>query len=157
MSDDPTKDLPRDGKEISGKQEDDRINVLITAVQSLSTDFQTLRADVQTLRAYFQTLSADVQTLSADVNEIKTRLSALETTVNERSFETKPIWERALAEIAATRAELAETRTELRGEMKDGFRKLGAKMDVLNNDLLTVRGDQRLLEKRVEDLESKAS
>ena len=41
--------------------------------------------------------------------------------------------------------------------MKDGFRKLGAKMDVLNNDLLTVRGDQRLLEKRVEDLESKAS
>ena len=130
MSDDPTKDLPGDRKEISGKQDDDKIDVLVGAVQSLATDFQALSAHVQTLSAGFQTLSADVQ-------EVKTRLTALEKTVNERSYETKPIWERALAEIAATRAELAETRTELKSEMKDGFRKLGAKMDVLNSDLLT--------------------
>lgn len=142
MSDDPTKDLPGDHKQTNGKQ-DDRINVLIIAVQSLAADFQVLRTEVQTL--------------SAEVQGVKERLTALETTVNERSYDTKPIWERALAEIAALRVELVETRTELRAEMKDGFRKLGAKMDVLNNDLLTVRGDQRLLEKRVEDLESKAS
>ena len=117
--------------------------MLITAVQSLATDFQGL--------------STDFQALSAEFQEVKVRITTLETTVNKHSFETKPIWERALAEIAATRAELAETRTELRSEMKDGFRKLGAKMDVLNNDLLTVRGDQRLLEKRVDDLESKVS
>ena len=75
--------------------------------------------------------------------------------MTERSFETKPIWERALAEIAATRAELAETRAELRAEMKDGFRMLGLKIEVLNEDSLTVRADQRQLERRVETLESK--
>src|SRR6266850_922665 len=150
MSDDPTKEIPGDHKQIIDTRDDDRINVLISAVQSLATDFQAL--------------STDFQALSAEFQEVKVRITTLETTVNKHSYETKPIWERALAEIAATRAELAETRaelaetrTELRAELKDGFRKLGAKMDVLNNDLLTVRGDQRLLEKRVEDLESKAS
>ena len=136
MSDDPTKEIPGDHKQIIDKRDDDRINVLISTVQSLASDFQALSAEFQ---------------------EVKVRITTLETTVNKHSYETKPIWERALAEIAATRAELAETRTELRSEMKDGFRKLGAKMDVLNNDLLTVRGDQRLLEKRVDDLESKVS
>ncbi|PYT07541.1 MAG: hypothetical protein DMF60_06850 [Acidobacteria bacterium] len=136
MSDDPTKEIPGDHKQIIDKRDDDRINVLISTVQSLASDFQALSAEFQ---------------------EVKVRITTLETTVNKHSYETKPIWERALAEIAATRAELAETRTELRAELKDGFRKLGAKMDVLNNDLLTVRGDQRLLEKRVEDLESKTS
>ena len=143
MSDDPTKEIPGDHKQIIDKRDDDRINVLISTVQSLASDFQALSTGFQALGAEFQ--------------EVKVRITTLETTVNKHSYETKPIWERALAEIAATRAELAETRTELRAELKDGFRKLGAKMDVLNNDLLTVRGDQRLLEKRVEDLESKAS
>ncbi len=137
MSNDPTKRLP-------GEQDADRISVLISGVQSMSADFQ----------------------------EVKVRLEALEKTFNERMYDTKPIWERALAEIAETRAELkaeiaetraalkaeiAETRAELRSEMRDGFRTLGSKMDVLNEDVLTVRAEQRLLGKRVQDLESKAS
>ena len=120
-------------KKLPGGQDADRISVLIGAVQSMSADFQ----------------------------EVKVRLEALEKTVNDRSYDTKPIWERALAEIAATRAELkaeiAETRAQLRSEMRDGFRTLGSKMDVLNEDVLTVRAEQRLLGKRVQDLESKVS
>jgi len=105
-------------KKLPGEQDADRIRALISAVQSMSTDFQ----------------------------EVKTRLEALEKTMNERLYDTKPIWERVLAEIA-----------ELRSEMRDGFRTLGSKMDVLNEDVLTVRAEQRLLGKRVQDLESKAS
>src|SRR5437667_4887652 len=142
MSDDLTQKLPGD-KEAIAPQDDDRISLLVIAVQSLSSSVQSLSSEVQSLRS--------------EVHDVRARLETLEKTVLEHSFETKPIWERALAEIAATRAELAETRAELRSEMKDGFRKLGAKMDVLNNDLLTVRGDQRLLEKSVDDLESKVS
>jgi len=137
MSDDPTKELPGKGKEMSGNRNDDRIDLLITAVQSLAsevqtlkTEVQTLRTEVQTLRTEVQTLSTEVQYLKAETQEIKSRLTVLETTTNARSLETKPIWERALAEIAALRVELAETRTDLRNEMRDGFRKLGAKMDV---------------------------
>jgi uncharacterized protein involved in exopolysaccharide biosynthesis len=158
MSDDPTRKLPGDGKELSAPQDDDRIGLLISAVQSLSSDIQ----------------------------EVKVRIEALEKTVTERSFETKPIWERALAAIAETRADLAEVRTELaevrtelaevrtelaetraelkaeiaevraelRAEMKDGFRKLGLKIELLNEDSLTLRADQRSLAKRVDALET---
>lgn len=162
MSDDLTHKLPGD-RETIAPQDQDRIGLLVIAVQSLSSA---------------------VQSLSSDVHEVKARLEALEKTVTERSFETKPIWERALAEIAATRAELAETRTELaetraelkaeiaetkaelraeiaeakaelRAEMKDGFRKLALKIELLNEDSLTLRADQKQLDRRVEALESK--
>jgi chromosome segregation ATPase len=116
-------------KKLPGEQDGDRISALISAVQSISTDFK----------------------------EVSARLEALEKTVNERMYDTKPIWERALAEIAETRAELKAEIAELRSEMRDGFRTLGSKMDVLNEDVLTVRAEQRLLGKRVQDLESKAS
>jgi chromosome segregation ATPase len=162
MSDDLTQKLPGD-KEPIAPQDDDRISLLVIAVQSLSSA---------------------VQSLSSDVHEVKDRLEAIGKTVTERSFETKPIWERALAEIAATRAELAETRAELkaeiaevrtelaetraelkaelaetkaelRAEMKDGFRKLGLKIELLIEDSLTLRADQKQLDRRVEALESK--
>ena len=133
MSDDLTQKLPGDQESIP-TQDNDRINVLINAVQSLSSA---------------------VQSLSSDIQEIKVRIEMLEKIVSERSFDTKPIWERALAEIAATRAELAETRAELRAEMKDGFRMLSLKIELLNEDSLTLRADQRQLERRVDTLESK--
>jgi chromosome segregation ATPase len=158
MSDDLTQKLPGD-KEPTAPQDDDRISLLVIAVQSLSSAVQSL--------------SIEVQSLSSDVHEVKARLEALEKTVTEHSFETKPIWERALAEIAATRAELAdmraeladmraelkaeiaETKAELRAEMKDGFRKLALKIELLNEDSLTLRADQKQLDRRVEALESK--
>ncbi len=110
MSDDLTQRLPGD-KEPIAPQDDDRISLLIIAIQSLST--------------IVQSLSTNVQSLSTDVQDVKFRLEALEKTVTERSFETKPIWERALAEIAATRAELAETRAELKGEIAEVRTHLG--------------------------------
>jgi septal ring factor EnvC (AmiA/AmiB activator) len=151
MSDDLTQKLPGD-KEPRAPQDDDRISLLVIAVQSLSSA---------------------VESLSRDVQEVRARLEALEKTVIQRSFETKPIWERALAEIAETRAEIAETRAELaetraelkaelaetkaelRAEMKDGFRKLSLKIELLNEDSLTLRADQKQLDRRVEALESK--
>ena len=140
MSNDPTPKLPGDQEPIS-HQADDKLSELIGAVQSLSTN---------------------VQSLNAAFKDLEVRLQVLERTVTERLLETKPIWELALAEIAETRAELAktraeiaETRAELKTQMDEGFRKLGSKMEVLNDDLLTLRGNQRLLDTRVEKLESK--
>ena|SRR5438309_12012329 len=95
--------------------------------------------------------------LISAVQSMSARLETLEKTVNDRLYDTKPIWERALAEIAEARADLKAEIAELRSEMRDGFRTLGSKMDVLNEDVLTVRAEQRLLGKRVQDLESKAS
>src|SRR6266496_6440281 len=141
MSDDLTQKLPGD-KEAIAPQDDDTISLLVIAVQSLSSSVQSLSSEIQSLRS--------------EVHDVRARLETREKTVTEHSFETKPIWERALAEIAATRAELAEMKAELRSEMKDGFRKLALKIELLNEDSLTLRADQRQLDRRVEALESKS-
>ena len=140
MNDDLTQKLP--GDESIAPPDDDKLSVLINAVQSLSADFQALRTAVQ---------------------GVEVRLEALEITVTKRLLDTKPIWESALAaitetraELAETRAELAETRAELRTEMANGFRKLSTKIQLLHEDSLTLRTDQRQLERRVDALESKS-
>lgn len=161
MSDDLTQKLPGE-KEPTALQDDDRISLLIvaveslsTAVESLSTRVESLSTSVDSLRSRVESLSTSVESLRIAVEDVKARVEVLENSAAEGSLETKPIWERALAEIAATRAELAETRSELRAEMRDGFLKLGLKIELLNEDSLTLRADQRQLERRVETLESK--
>ena len=66
---------------------------------------------------------------------LEIRAQALEA----RALDTKPIWERALAEILA---------------VKRGVEDLNRKIDVLNQDVLQVRADQRRIEKRMDMLEA---
>lgn len=48
----------------------------------------------------------------------------------------------------------SELRT-LRADMNDGFRRLERKVDLLNRDILDIRGDNEYVLQRVEKLESK--
>ena len=79
----------------------------------------------------------------ARFDAIDARLSALEEKADARVLETKPIWERALTEIA-------ETRTE----MNEHFYNLERKIDVLNGDMLQLRADYSGVERRVSKLET---
>ena len=98
------------------------------------------------------------------------------TKLEERQHDTKPIWERALAEIAEARLESRTNnevlRTEmkadiqgLRTEMKAGFagvhhmiehelRGVARKIDVLNQTFLQIQADQRYVDSRLEELET---
>jgi chromosome segregation ATPase len=78
----------------------------------------------------------------ARFDAIDAGLTALEKKVDERALETKPIWERALAEITGTRA-----------EMNKRFDDLERKIDVLNRDMLQLRADYSGLDRRVSTLE----
>jgi len=69
-------------------------------------------------------------------DDLDTRVQALEA----KALDTKPIWERALVEIL---------------EVKKGVQDLNRKIDVLNQDVLQVRADQRGVEKRMDTLESR--
>ena len=73
---------------------------------------------------------------------IEARLESLEVQNEKRALETKPIWERALAEIL---------------EVKEGLWDLKRKIDVLSRDIVTVRADQVRLEDRFDKLNSKPS
>ena len=59
----------------------------------------------------------------------------MEIEAERRALETKPIWERALAEILETRERVDD---------------VGRKIDLLGRDLMQVRADQLKLESRID-------
>lgn len=69
-------------------------------------------------------------------NDIDNRLQRLE----QKTYDTKPIWERALAEILAL-AEKLDT--------------IERKLNVFGQDMLALRADQTRVEDRLDKLESK--
>ena len=133
MNDDTTRKIPDGEAESSGSgNTGDRIGMILGLVQSMGTNLE----------------------------DVKGRLGTLEKTVGERLYDTKPIWERALAEIAEVRLEVTQIRTEmagLRSEMGDGLHKLGKKIELLIEDVFAVRTENRILGKQIDKLESKTS
>lgn len=82
----------------------------------------------------------------ARFDAIDSRLLMLESQAERRALETKPIWERALAEIV----EVKERLTSLEHLTHQMVRKI----DVLSRDMLTLRADQAGLEDRLDRLDS---
>ena len=73
--------------------------------------------------------------MRADFN---TRLERLEA----KQYDTKPIWERALAEVMEVKGQLAS---------------LDRKFDVLARDMIQLRADQSLVHSRIDKLEPQPS
>ena len=80
--------------------------------------------------------------LDEHVQFLDERVQSVETQAEKRAFETKPIWERALAEIL---------------EVKEGLGSLERKISLLVRDIMTVRADQVRLDDRLDKLDSKPS
>ena len=75
----------------------------------------------------------------ARFDALDARLQKLEAEAERRAIETKPIWERALAEILAVSQKLDTVER---------------KLNVLGQVMLTIRADQIRLEDRMESLDS---
>ena len=90
-------------------------------------------------RSFEARVFARFDALDARLNNMDARLKKLEA----KQYDTKPIWERALAEIAETR-----------NETREGLRRVGDKIDILNKNILEVQTDTRGLERRISKLES---
>jgi hypothetical protein len=83
----------------------------------------------------------------ARLDAIDGRLGSLESQVERRALETKPIWERALAEILEVKEHVTAS--------EQASNQIVRKIDVLAKDMLTMRADQTGLEYRLDKLESK--
>jgi hypothetical protein len=82
----------------------------------------------------------------ARLDSIDARLQSLENQSERRALETKPIWERALAEILEVKERL--------GALEQLSNQMVRKIDVLGKDMLTLRADQTGVENRLDKLES---
>ncbi len=86
-------------------------------------------------RPFEERVLSAIQDMRADFNS---RLEKLEA----KSYDTKPIWERALAEIVETRQ-----------EMRTGFRSVERQIGVLSKDITLLRADLVGFEERLTKLE----
>jgi chromosome segregation ATPase len=122
--------------------------------------FQKLEANQERILERLDALGSRVQKLEANQERIFERLDALDTRLQKleieserRSLETKPIWERALAQIAELQQSFNDFRREVHAALHDISRKIG----VLGTDIVQLRADQALVETRLGILESKPS
>ena len=155
MSEDLTRKLPSSDTE--------KMNLILTTVQNLSTTVQKLSTTVENLTTTVENLSirvdnlnATVQNLVTDVADIKVRLANLEQKVEERLYDTRPIWEKLSAEISQLRSEALEFKTSLTEEMRevkthllDIYRRLGN----FNDTLITIQVGHRDISDRLGRLE----
>jgi hypothetical protein len=91
----------------------------------------------------FDAVDARLDRLESRVQVVEVRVEVLEVLKvqsEKRALETKPIWERALAEIL---------------EVKEGVDDIKRKIDVLTHDVVQVPADQLSLERRMDRLESR--
>lgn len=80
-------------------------------------------------------VDARFDTVNARLDSLDVRVQNLES----RALDTKPIWERALAEIL---------------EVKEGVEDVRRKFKLLTEDLMQVRADQLRVERRMDAIES---
>jgi hypothetical protein len=90
----------------------------------------------------------------ARFDAIDARLQTLESQAEQRALETKPIWERALAEILEVKTEIFEVKERLSALQRFSIQMV-RKIDVLSKDMLNLRADQTGIEDRLDKLESK--
>jgi uncharacterized coiled-coil DUF342 family protein len=106
------------------------------------------------------------QILSA-VQNLSTRVEGLERKVEERLYDTRPIWEKVQADITALQEgqkSMAESQKRfeekleaLRDDMRTGFRNLKRQFSVLHETFLEVKADYKDLDNRVFKLEPEST
>ena len=123
------------------------------------------------LGARFDQLVTLVKDLIAKHAETDARIERVERVLEQRLYDTRPIWESVQADLREVRSLLQEVgervgrlesqatemrsqMTEMRVENSNGFRLVDRKIGVLGKTLIDMTADIRELQDRVEKIES---
>jgi chromosome segregation ATPase len=120
MSEDRTRDLP-DNRSIE---------------ERVFARFDAMEARFDAMEGRFDTMEARFDAVDVRLAGLDTRVQVLEA----RAYDTKPIWERALAEIL---------------NVKERVENIERKFNLLIQDMMQLRGDQRRVEDQFDALKSK--
>ncbi len=101
------------------------------------------------------------------IGNLITRIEKLEKTVEERLYDTRPIWQKVVADVdlltkgqtrleeGQTRLEEGQTRLEEGQTRLEGdVREISFKLDVLNGTMLNVQAKHKDVDRRVRELEA---
>ena len=102
---------------------------------------------------------------SADekLTQVLTRLESLEQKVDERLYDTRPIWQKVVADVAQLQGtvdqlqegqkHLEQGQEALRTEVRLMGREINYRLDVLNKTMLGIQADHLDIDERVRTLE----
>jgi chromosome segregation ATPase len=100
--------------------------------------FDAMDARFNTMEARFDKVDARLERVEVSIESLDSRVQALEA----RALDTKPIWERALAEIL---------------NIKERVTKIERHFETVAIDTVKLRSDQRQVNLRLDNLESKSA
>ena len=103
---------------------------------------------------------ARLDSIDSRLDNVEGRLTALEDKVDRRLHDTRPIWEQVLVRLDAVEGQLVsfeKRQDDFGGVLRSSLRRFDRQIEELAKDVLEVRADQRDLEKRMDETESKAT
>jgi len=130
MNEEPTKDLATRAFQ---KRVLDEFAAVRAEQAAMRKDITEIRADIAEIRTQQGAMAKNIAALDQRVTSVETQLTSLDEKVDRRLQETRPIWEAVKAQI------------EL----------LDAKFDNFILDLYNIRGELRLHDKRLLQIESR--
>lgn len=104
-------------------------------------------------RSFEERVFARFDAIDAGLRDLNVRVEKLEAESERRAVETKPIWERALAEIVAVNQKVDALAVKV-DTVIDKVGSIERRMKVLATDMLELRSDQARVEDRMDKLES---
>ena len=120
-----------------------RFDGVYARFEAMERRFDGMDARFDAVDARFDAVDARFDAVDVRFDAVDVRFDGLDERVQvleSKALDTKPIWERALVEI---------------GEVKESIYDLKRKFEIVIEDLIQVRVDQRRVEKRMDTLEAR--
>jgi chromosome segregation ATPase len=160
----------------SSKSFEERVFLRFDAVD---TRLDSVDTRLNSVDARLDSVDTRLDSVDTRLDSVDTRLGTLEGHVEkleQKQYDTKPIWEQALAEIAVTNKRMDEGFGQVRAEVQSGLEGLRQemtsefatlrdqvehslvgvewKLDALNQSILQIKANERYFHKRLHELES---
>ena len=113
-----------------------------------------------------QSDSEKISLILTKVQYLETRIDRLEKIVEERLYDTRPIWERVVADVTQLRAEvtqlqvgqrrLEETMSSEFREVKTSTREIFYQIGAMSETMVAFQGNMRYIDSRVRELEQRS-
>jgi SMC interacting uncharacterized protein involved in chromosome segregation len=111
-----------------------------------------------TLDEKLDLLLAEVREVKVTVGNLDTRLGALETKVEDRLHDTRPLWQRVQQQIQDLKTEVQDLKTEANARFESiekELRHMNRRFEVFSMDTMKMRADIRDFDERLIEVERK--
>jgi chromosome segregation ATPase len=124
------------------------------SLHNLETQQAEMSARLHNLETQQGEMSGSLHNLETQQGEMSARLERIENIVDQRLYDTRPLWESVLSQIAELDKKIDTRVEELRAETSSGFRAVDRKIGALSKNLVDMTAEIQDLREIVEKLEA---